>query len=156
MLRQSRHIYAHPGEFDGQRHIVHQHFVLPLRTAANVKGFTNMLTLATREESPFGLLEIDSTGTVLYYRPEHYEEAHDGRREIVGCNFLADVATFENTKEFGYHLDAFRRSDESASSLYLQLRFADKSVAVKILLARMHARSETGRTKSILVHIRKA
>ncbi len=115
-----------------------------------------MLTVVPLYESPFGLLEIDSAGTVLYYRPEYNEEANGGRREIVGCNYLADVATFENTKEFGYHLDAFRRSDESAHNLYLQLRFADKSIPVKILLARMGGRSDTGHTKSILVHIRKA
>lgn len=99
---------------------------------------------------------IDSAGTVLYYRPEYDEQASDERREIVGCNFLADVAAFENTRELAYHLDAFRRSDEPAHSLYLQLRFADKSVSVKILLARMHGRSDAGRTKSILVHISKA
>ena len=41
---------------------------------------------------PFGLLELDGDGTILYYRPDEKEAQRVNGLDLVGHNLLTDVA----------------------------------------------------------------
>lgn len=104
----------------------------------------------------FGLFELDAAGTVLYMRLEM-----DGARsfglapDYTGQNFFTEVVPFRNVVEFRGHLDGFRQGSQPALSIDFTCDYEDGPLLVKMLLARIHERSEADVTRSILVHIRR-
>jgi hypothetical protein len=98
-----------------------------------------------------GLLELDPAGTVLYARLER-----DVRRDMSGMNFFSEVAPFKNVEEFRRRLEEFSKGKEQANSFNFTCDFEDDTVPVRVLVARIRERSNSERTKSILVHIRQA
>ena len=99
----------------------------------------------------FGLVELDSVGTVLYARFEG-----QGAPNCAGLNFYTEVASFRNVGEFRDHLESFSRGSQPAQSIHFTCDYEDGPVNVRVLLARVRERSEADVTKSILVHIRRA
>ncbi|MBV9925819.1 MAG: hypothetical protein JOZ96_12445 [Acidobacteria bacterium] len=99
----------------------------------------------------FGLVELDSAGTVLYARFEG-----EGVSNCAGLNFYTEVATFRNVGKFKDHLESFNRGSQPAQSLHFTCDYEDGPVGVRVLLARMRGRADADVTKSILVHIRRA
>jgi hypothetical protein len=108
------------------------------------------------EQNLFGLYEIDPAGTVLYCRAEPSVNPRGDAAKLTGCNFFDEVAAFDNASEFRHRIGTFARSYSQADNFYFTCRFDDGALAVKVLLARIHERSNGDHTKSILVHIRKA
>lgn len=104
----------------------------------------------------FGLLELDASGLVLYSRAEKDGNADASAVDITGHNFFSEVAPFKNVEEFQRCLDSFIKSTQQANSIHFTCQYEDGPQSVKVLLARVRERSEHDRTKSILVHIRKA
>jgi len=111
-----------------------------------------------RQQKLFGLLELDAAGTVLYSRLEG-----DGPgnldcsvADVAGHNFFSEVASFLNVVEFQQRLEIFSSSSEQANSFEFNCDYEDGAVQVRVLLARVRERSNDYRTKSLLVHIKKA
>jgi hypothetical protein len=104
---------------------------------------------------PFGLLELDADGTILYYRPDEKEDQKVNTAELVGHNILTDVMPLAQAAEFRERLRNFRRSYAPADSFHLTLRLEDGSVEAKVLLAHIREQTQTGATDSTLVHIRR-
>ncbi|MFL6255427.1 MAG: hypothetical protein ACJ74T_10415 [Pyrinomonadaceae bacterium] len=105
----------------------------------------------------FGLVELDSAGTVLYARCESSDSQQvGGAPDYTGCNFYTEVAPFKNVAEFRNQLDSFNRGSQPAHSIDFICDYEDGPLPVRILLARIREGSRTDVTKSILVHIRKA
>jgi hypothetical protein len=118
-------------------------------------------TKAARPSFPsekfYGLVELDSAGTVLYSRVEPDGAASGARApDLTGRNFYTEVAPFRNVGEFRHQLELFSRDQQPASSLDFTCQYEDGPHTVRILLARIRERSDQNTTKSILVHIRKA
>jgi hypothetical protein len=55
-----------------------------------------------------------------------------------------------------YGIGSFAQGYIQADNFYFTCQFDDGALPVKVLLARIHERSNGDHTKSILVHIRKA
>ena len=76
-----------------------------------------MSSVVTSRPNLFGLLELDTAGTVLYSRIDRDGDAGGVvAPDITGRNFFSDVAPFQNVEEFHRRLDNFRRKDEQAKS----------------------------------------
>jgi hypothetical protein len=114
------------------------------------------MTIALRDEPFYGLVELDAAGTVLYYNPEKDGVSTDTKADIVGHNFFEEVAQFDGVREFRQRVNSFRLGHAPALSFNFDFRFDHASYPAKILLARIHDRSELGRQESVFVHIRKA
>lgn len=108
---------------------------------------TEMIT-----EVPFGLVELDDVGTVLYYNRDGGAPA----QEMVGRNFYTDVAPVADAQEFRNTLAAFRRAHAPSHSFNFTFHTADANLPTRILLARIHEKSEAGGRGSLLVQIKKA
>jgi len=105
----------------------------------------------------FGLIELDSAGTVLYTRFEpRVAPPSGGATDYIGLNFYREVAPFRNVAEFRELLDGFSRGSLPAHSMDFTCDYEDGPLPVRVLLARIRERSTTDVTKSILVHIRRA
>jgi hypothetical protein len=106
-------------------------------------------------QKPFGLFELDTTGTVLYSRVEPDGDGRGVAPDVSGLNFFDDVASFENAAELRHRIATFTDSEGQADSFHFTCLFDNGPLPVKVLLARIRERSNGRRTKSILVHIRK-
>ncbi len=117
----------------------------------------NVVSPLPGEQNLFGLFELDATGTVLYSRTEPDEKASAATpADISGHNFFDEVAPFENVDEFRRRIGNFTNSFTHADNFNFILQFGDRSLPVRVLLARIRERSDGDSIKSILVHIRKA
>ncbi len=101
----------------------------------------------------FGLLELDSRGTVIFSKLEG-EEQLAGALDVVGRNFFSEVATFLNVAEFRQRFETFDSNPEPSNSFVFNCAYGDGAVAVKVLLARL--RQDTKYPESVLVYIKKA
>jgi len=108
-------------------------------------------------EKLFGLLELDTDGTVLYSRIDNGENVRDlNASGIRGLNFYTEVAPFKNAKEFQECLEDFQLSHQQASTIDFICQYEDGPLKVRVLMARIREYSGPNTTKSILVHFRKA
>jgi photoactive yellow protein len=109
-------------------------------------------------EVPIGLVELDDAGTVLYYNREGGAQAPSQQpQEMVGRNFFTDVGPVADALEFRDALAAFRRAHAPSHSFNFTFRAADDTALhTRILLARIHEKSEAGGRGSLLVQIKRA
>jgi hypothetical protein len=107
------------------------------------------------QQKLYGLFEMNEEGTVLYSRVEPEGEPEEAGECMVGRNFIAEVVPFGNVEEFRHRVGCFTRSQSQADSFNFNCEYGDGPEPVRVLLARIRERSGDGRTKSLLVHIRK-
>jgi len=106
---------------------------------------------------PYGLMELDETGTVIYYRSENKGLFARPESEMVGSNFFTDIAAVAEAKEFQNRIKEFRRSHTPAHSFTFTFALKHRSLPVRVLLARVHERpAADGQTssESLYIHIR--
>jgi photoactive yellow protein len=118
-------------------------------------SFMNINSLLT--PIPYGLMELDETGTVIYYRSENKGLFARPESEIVGRNFFTDIAAVMEAKEFQNRIKEFRRSHTPAYSFTFTFTLKHRSLPVRVLLARIHERSTVNGQKSsesLYIHIR--
>src|SRR3954470_19824005 len=65
---------------------------------------------------PYGLLELDANGTVLYFKPDREKEVYYSAADLVGRNLFTDVAPLTEAKDFQDRIKSFRRSPSPADS----------------------------------------
>ncbi|HJQ33569.1 MAG TPA: hypothetical protein VJ866_15395 [Pyrinomonadaceae bacterium] len=126
------------------------------QTSRGLAGATGQARYAFASGKLYGLLELDSGGTVLYSRVEmDGSGAGLPAPDLTGLNFFTEVAPFQNVGDFQRQLDLFGRGQQPASSLDFVCQYDDGPLAVRVLLARIRECSDQHTTKSILVHIRR-
>jgi photoactive yellow protein len=103
---------------------------------------------------PIGLLELDSSGTILYFKPDS-GSAFISSSDIVGRNLFTDIAPIAEDGEFQERIKTFRRRSAPADSFHFTFNSGQNYLAVKVLLARIHEQSILCNTESILIHIRR-
>ena len=102
---------------------------------------------------PFGLLEIDPQGTVIFSKLEGNEKLA-GAADVVGRNFFSEVATFLNVGEFRQRFEIFDSNPEPSSSFMFNCDYEDGAVPVKVLVARLG--EDRKYPRSVLVYIKQA
>ena len=115
-----------------------------------------MSSMILAQKKLFGLLELDEAGTVIYSRLEGDDNINGSAADVAGRNFFSEVAAFMNVKEFHQRLESFNQSREQAKSFIFNCDYEDGTVPVRVLLARIREQANGDRTKSLLMHIKKA
>lgn len=103
----------------------------------------------------FGVYELSLTGVVLYSRSAQTTERADAPRSHIGLNFFDDVTAFENAAELRCRLESFMQNNNSVESFVFTCVTEQDVVRARVMLVRISERSEFGRTKSIIIDIRK-
>ncbi|HEX8709578.1 MAG TPA: PAS domain-containing protein [Pyrinomonadaceae bacterium] len=103
---------------------------------------------------PFGLLELDGEGTVLYFKPEQREIPGLQTTELIGQNFFTAITPIAEAGEFRERIRSFKRSHAPAESFHFTFGFENRYLSVRVLLARIREQSELGSAESVLIHIR--
>lgn len=115
-----------------------------------------MSTSLNTTQTPFGLYEMDAEGTVLYHRAEPGGRPGAAAGGVTGRNFYDEVASFDNADELRRRVEDFLRRDGHADSFDFTCRAGGETMPVRVLLARVRERSDLGRTKAVLLHLRGA
>ena len=102
---------------------------------------------------PYGLLELDATGTVLHYEPVKEQNSGVRASDIVGRNFFTDVAPVEQVREFQSRFYAFMANGEATQRFALCVPANNTDVHVQIVLARINGHAAQGRERLALVRI---
>lgn len=105
----------------------------------------------------YGLVELDSAGTVHFARVEPDGTPRPGAApDHTGRNFYTEVAPFRNVAEFKDQLDAFNRGTQQPThSMDFTCDYGDGPLLVRVLLTRIREGSQADATRSILIHIQR-
>jgi len=114
-----------------------------------------MATLRINKDRPFGLFEIDESGTIIYSKVEP-DESPGPAVDVTGKNFFQDVVPLETVVELKEKIASFTCGNIATDSFYVTYRVDSGDVPVKVLLGRIRERPSGYNTKSVLVHIRRA
>jgi PAS domain-containing protein len=113
------------------------------------------ISVATERWLP-GLVELDSQGTIIFFKWSGEEKLSQSQSDLVGRNFFSEVAPFDNVSELREYFDSFDRSSSPTNSFLFNCRYPDGSERVSILLARLGENQHPGRAGVVLMYIRKA
>lgn len=108
------------------------------------------------KELPLGLVEMDESGTVLYFNPDDKERANGLTAGIIGSNFFTDIEPVVEARAFQAHIKNFRCSRAPSQSFNFTFNVDQQHLPVRVLLARIHERFSDVENETVLVHIRKA
>ncbi|HEV2704568.1 MAG TPA: hypothetical protein VGV59_01510 [Pyrinomonadaceae bacterium] len=105
-----------------------------------------------RDEPLFGLIELRSDGTVLYYQPEDQQGERLG---FVGRNFFKDLASFPGSKEFELQVNNFLHGRAPAFNFDFIFHVGTVTVPARILLARTRESTGADGEESVFMHIKR-
>jgi photoactive yellow protein len=102
---------------------------------------------------PFGLLELDSQGTVVNYSParERVTGAGAPARHILGKNFFDEVMPVLPVREFKERFLRFMSFGDSVERFTIRFPLEEREVRVQIMLARITERTERSSERLALV-----
>jgi hypothetical protein len=102
-----------------------------------------------------GLFELDEFGSVLYSRVQYEDGRYLLGTDLTGRDFFDVVAPIQCVDELRRKINSFRSGTGIADGFRLLIRSDDDNFSVRVLLARIRDRSNSARTKSVMVHIKK-
>jgi photoactive yellow protein len=103
---------------------------------------------------PFGLLELDALGNVVYYSPTHEPQPCGFTREhIIGRNLFDDLLPVSPMQDFKNRFLRFMSIGDSVQRFTLKFPVERQDVRVQIMLARITERTESGRERLALVRL---
>ncbi|MBA3714250.1 MAG: hypothetical protein H0W76_17625 [Pyrinomonadaceae bacterium] len=115
-----------------------------------------MIEKTYMKELPLGLVEMDGSGTVLYFNSDDKEGASGLTAGIIGSNFFTDIEPVVEAQAFQDYIKNFRCSRAPSQSFNFTFNVDHQHLPVRVLLARIHERFSDAETETVLVHIRKA
>ena len=102
---------------------------------------------------PFGLLELDTTGTVIRYSPAAEHDSNIPAQSIIGRNFFTEIAPAPEVREFQECFRAFMTNGESVQKSSLTYPSEQGNVQIQIMLARLSEQSGVTRERLALVRL---
>ena len=102
---------------------------------------------------PFGLLELDASGTVIRYSPAAEQNTVALAKDVLGRNFFKELAPIEQVSDFQSRFRVFMTNGESIQRFTSVFSSEQGQIKVQILLARITETSEHGRERLALVRI---
>lgn len=105
-------------------------------------------------ELPLGLLEMDYSGTILYYERERDGASGGDAPDLVGRNLFTDVTPVSCSPDFRRLVKGFCDGHAPNASFQCAVRIGDRDLPVRVLLARLHEKSQAGRRDSVIVQIK--
>ncbi|MDQ3653348.1 MAG: hypothetical protein M3458_24305 [Acidobacteriota bacterium] len=102
---------------------------------------------------PFGLLELDATGTVLLYEPVKEWKSNLTPKSVTGLNFFTEIVPFSQVRELQYRFDTFISNGVAEERFTLSLPYNHGQVRVRFLLARLSKQARRGLERMAIVQI---
>jgi photoactive yellow protein len=100
---------------------------------------------------PFGMFELDASGTIIHYSPASERKSNDHANGMVGKNFFNDLVAIAQMEELKSRFLTFMADGDSVERFSLSFPYNQESVKVQIVMAHLIERSERGRERFALV-----
>lgn len=111
------------------------------------------MSLDTLHAPPFGLLELDKTGTVIRYSPAAESEADIPAEEVLGRNFFTDFLPAEEARSLKARFQLFMAHGMSIDRVTSTFACNGGQIKVQLLLARIAEKTENGHERLALVRL---
>jgi photoactive yellow protein len=102
---------------------------------------------------PFGLFELDPTGTVIRYSPASETTPTVEARDIWGRNFFTEIAPVEQVVGFRVRFHSFMANGQAVERFTTTFAHGEQNIKVQIMLAHITEKSDEGRKRLALVRI---
>lgn len=102
---------------------------------------------------PFGLFELDASGTVIRYSPASETAPAFEARDIWGRNFFTEIAPVEQVVGFRLRFHSFMANGLAVERFTTTFAHGEQNIKVQIMLAHITEKSEDGRRRLALVRI---
>src|SRR5918912_1020749 len=80
---------------------------------------------------PFGMFELDSAGTVIYYSPQKSVETNEREESVVGRNFFDELLTITEASRLKTRFHAFMAEGSSVERFTVNYPFIRGSIKVQ-------------------------
>jgi hypothetical protein len=90
---------------------------------------------------PFGLFELDATGTVVYYDPQTGEKKNDSINNVVGRCFFDELIPATLVEDLRNRFLQFMSECNSVERFSLDFPHMQSSIKVDIMMTRLTERS---------------
>jgi photoactive yellow protein len=102
---------------------------------------------------PFGMFELDASGTVIHYSP-----ASEGKRDavannIMGQNFFNELVPITQVEELKSRFLNFMANGTSVERFTVSFPYNQESIKVQIVMAHLSEKTEKGRERFALVRL---
>ncbi len=92
----------------------------------------------------FGLLELDSTGTVIHFCSEGFGYVPLSRNNVIGKNFFTEIVAGEPGIDLKVQFEKFLTSEsESLQKLDERYEFSGRPIRVQLLLSRKRKQDQS-------------
>ncbi|MCA1624783.1 MAG: hypothetical protein LC768_00965 [Acidobacteria bacterium] len=104
----------------------------------------------------FGVFELDSAGTVMYYGKRNDGNLLESKPNLIGRNFFEEAATFENVLDFQRRFKRFVSDSFSTDNFNFSFRSREDVTEAKVMLLHVRERDFDKSINLVIVDIRKA
>lgn len=102
---------------------------------------------------PFGLLELDESGTVIAFSPAEERYSDMRARDVVGRNFFTEVLTAEQSGDLQEKFRSLMRGLESVERLTSFFPHGGGEVKVQMVLAQLPGKQGEAKKRLALVRL---
>jgi hypothetical protein len=112
-------------------------------------------TLCLAPRSLFGVFELDTNGTVLYCGKVENSHLTVSQPDLVGRNLFEELADFKDSFKLQKRFRRFVNDSNSTANFNFSFYIQEKVVEAKVMMVRVHMKSDENNGDLIVVDIRK-
>ncbi|HUQ31881.1 MAG TPA: PAS domain-containing protein [Pyrinomonadaceae bacterium] len=102
---------------------------------------------------PFGMLELDATGTIVHYSPATEERRAELAGKVVGRNFFEDFFSAAQVQNFKSRFHAFMADGASVDRFTLIFPYREESIKIQVVMAHLSEKTERGHERFALIRL---
>lgn len=102
----------------------------------------------------FGVFELDSSGTVLYYGARDKSRQLESKTNLIGRNFFEEITAFENAPEFQRRFKRFINDSAATENFDFSFQTREKVTKAKVMMLHVRERDFDKNANLVIVDIR--
>jgi photoactive yellow protein len=127
-----------------------------IRTSAK-RRFTGLedMEVSDNEDAiiPFGMFELNATGTIIHYSPANEERRQELAGKVVGRNFFDDFFYTSQVENLKSRFHAFMAHGTSVDRFTTTFPYHQESVKIQVVMAHLSEKTENGRERFALIRL---
>jgi photoactive yellow protein len=102
---------------------------------------------------PFGMFELDATGTIIHYSPANEERRAALAGKVVGRNFFDDFFAASQVENFESRFHAFMANGTSVDRFTITFPYQEESIKIQVVMAHLSEKTENGHERFALIRL---
>jgi photoactive yellow protein len=102
---------------------------------------------------PFGMFELDATGTVVHYSAASEEKKDTLANNILGRNFFDELIAILQVEELKSRFLRFMADGTSVERFTISFPYNQENIKVQIVMAHLSEKTEKGRERFALIRL---